>query len=363
LASDTPDAGGAIDPEDALQLFLSEGPEPQPAEQRAAPAASMPAEVVGEPLCEAEMLSAAWPRPLVSRRAWTLALVFALGCFTSFGAIRLFNRSSVEVRQAQTLAVPVEVPRRVLPNTPIDRTESRAAANDRTESRAAAKPARLAEPAHSLVPRAAVPSGSTRRPAVRSSAPQAVEIANGPVGRRVAIERDVPAVSGLSTSLSPSDDEKPASEPSSSDQPGAGGVALAFETTTGPPAAPVNEPGAGETTTGAPPAPVIPTTAIESVLKNYADAFSARDVGAAKSVWPGVDERALARAFDGLREQRLELERCEISIKGSAATATCVGTARYRPKVGIRSVRSERKVWTFYIGHRGAWVIDDVEVR
>jgi hypothetical protein len=357
LANDTPDAGGAIDPEDALQLFLSEGPEPQPAEQRAAPAASMPAEVVGEPRCEAEILSAAWPRPLVSNRAWALAVVFALGCFTSFGAIRLFNQSSVEVRQAQTLAVPVEVPRRVPPNAPIDRTESRAAA----------KPARLAEPAHSLVPRAAVPSGSTRRPAVRSSAPQAVEIANGPVGRRVAIERDVPAVSGLSASLSPSDDEIPASEPSS-DQPGAGGVALAFETTTGAPAAPVNEPGAGsvaafETAPGAPPAPVAPTTAIESVLKNYADAFSARDVGAAKSVWPGVDERALARAFDGLREQRLELERCEISIKGSAATATCVGTARYRPKVGIRSVRSERKVWTFYIGHRGAWVIDDVEVR
>jgi hypothetical protein len=334
LASDTRDAAGAIDPEDALQLFLSEGPEPQPAEQRAAPAASVPAEVVGEPLCEAEILSVAWPRPLVSSRAWALAVVFALGCFTSFGAIRLFNRSPVEVRQAQTLAVPVEVPRRVPPNAPIDRTESRAAA----------KPARLAELA------------------------QAVEIANGPVGRRVAIERDVPAVSGLSGSLSRSGDEIPAPEPSS-DQPGAGGVALALETTTGPPAVPVNEPGAGsvalafETTTGAPPAPVIPTTAIESVLKNYADAFSARDVGAAKSVWPGVDERALARAFDGLREQRLELERCEISIEGSTATATCVGTARYRPKVGIRSVRSERKVWTFYIGHRGAWVIDDVEVR
>lgn len=357
MASDTPDAGGPIDPEDALQLFLSEGPEPQPAEQRAAPAASIPAEVVGEPLCEAEILPAAWPRPLVSRRAWPLAVVFALGCLTSFGAIRLFNRSSVDVRQAQTLAVPVEVPRKVLPNTPIDRTESGGAS----------KPARLAEPAHSLVPRAAVQSGSTRRPAVRSSAPQDVEIANGPVSRRVAIERDVPAVSGLSASLSPSDDEIPASEPSS-DQPGAGGVALGFETTTGPPAAPVNEPGAGsvaafETSTGAPPAPVAPTIAIESVLKNYADAFSARDVGAAKSVWPGVDERALARAFDGLREQRLELERCEISIKGSTATATCVGTARYRPKVGIRSVRSERKVWTFYIGHRGAWVIDDVEVR
>ena len=358
MASDTPDAGGAIDPEDALQLFLSEGPEPQPAEQRAAPAASMPAEVVGEPPREAEILSAPWPRPLVSRRAWTLAVVFAFGCFTSFGAARLFNRSSVEVRQAQTPVVPVDVPRRVLPNTPIDRTGSPAAA----------KPARLAEPAHNLVRRAAVPSGSTRRPAVRSSAPHAVEIANGPVGRRVAIERDVPAVSGLSASLSPSDGEKPASEPSR-DQPGAGGVAPAFETTTGPPAPPVNEPGAGsvalafETTTGAPPAPVVPTTAIESVLKKYADAFSARDVGAAKSVWPGVDERALARAFDGLREQRLELERCEIGIKGSTATATCVGTARYRPKVGIRSVRSERKVWTFYIGHRGAWLIDDVEVR
>jgi hypothetical protein len=356
LASDTPDAGGRIDPKDALQLFLSEAPEPQSAEHRPAPAASRPAEVVGEPLWEAERLSAAWPRPLVSSRAWALAVVFALGCFTSFGAIRLFNTSSVDVRQAQTPAVPVEVPRRALPNTPIDRTEARAAA----------KPARVAEPAHSLAPRAAVPRGSTQRPAVRSSAPQAVERANAPVGRRVAIEREVPAVSALSASISPSDDEITESD-LSGDQPGAGGVALAVETTTGSPAVPVNEPAAGttgafEAATGAA-APVVPTTAIESVLKSYADAFSARDVGAAKSVWPGVDERALARAFDGLREQRLELERCEISIKGSMATATCVGTARYRPKVGIRSVRSERKVWTFHIGHRGAWVIDDVEVR
>jgi hypothetical protein len=297
----------------------------------------MPAAALSDQFREAEIPSSSWRRPRVLRRAWTLSVVFALGCLTSFGLNRLFRPSSVDVRPAQTLVGPVEVPRSVLPSAPIDRTESPASA----------KPAILAQPARGVAPRAAAPPrASAPRPAPRSSTPQPVEMGNRPVVRQVAIERDEPAISGLSASLGPPDDGTPVSEPASDKTP-AGSTALV-----------------PEITTAAPPAIVAPTAAIESVLKNYAHAFSARNVGAAKSVWPGVDERALARAFDGLQEQRLELERCEISVEGSTAIATCVGTARYRPKVGTRSMRSERRAWTFHVGYRGdAWVIDDVEVR
>ena len=210
MASDTAPGGGALDPEDPLQLFSSEGPEPQPAARSATPSTSMPAAALSDQFREAEIPSSSWRRPRVSRRAWTLSVVFALGWLASFGLNRLFRPSSVEVRPAQTLVVPVEVPRSVLPSAPIDRTESPASA----------KPAILAQPARGVAPRAAAPPrASAPRPAARSSAPQPVEMGNRPVVRPVAIERDEPAISGLSASLGPPDDGTPVSEPASDKTP------------------------------------------------------------------------------------------------------------------------------------------------
>ena len=162
----------------------------------------------------------------------------------------------------------------------------------------------------------------------------------------MAIERDLPGNSRLPLAVSLPSDGTPVLEPSH-DEPTAEHAART-----------------SEIKPAEPPPTVRPTEAIESVLKNYAIAVSARDVGAAKSVWPAVDERALARAFDGLQEQRFELGSCDIRVEGSAAIATCVGTAQYRPKVGVRSMRSERRAWTFHLGLRNdTWSIENVDVR
>jgi hypothetical protein len=327
----------AIDPEHALQLFASEAPEPPPVERCAATVASMPA-ASGHRSYEPERRASAIRGQRVSGGAWTLSVVFALGWLTALGTIRMFWPSAVEVRQALSPAAPVDVARNISTGVP----------TVRTQPTAVAKPASVAPQARTVAREANLqrepPRTSELRPANRSSV--ARPLGNRVVARPVEIERDVPGDSDLSASLARPDEETGLAEPSNETMPAG------------------RDPLASETRAAEPAAPVAPTAAIESVLKNYAYAFSARDVGAAKSVWPGVDERALGRAFEGLQEQHFDLGSCEISVDGRTAVAMCVGTARYRPKVGIRSMRSERRAWTFQLGHRGeAWTIDDVEVR
>jgi hypothetical protein len=273
----------------------------------------------------------------VSRGAWTLSVVFALGWLTSFGATRMFRPSSaVEVHQSDSPAARVDMPPKVLTGVPAVRMQSTAAAKPSSVAPQAPRVARGAKP----------PENPPRRSAPRSSVPRPLETGNRVVARPVESKREVPGDSGLPAFLARPDEGIRVPEPPNETVP-AGREALASEARPAEPAA-----------------PVAPTAAIESVLKNYAYAFSARDVGAAKSVWPGVDERALGRAFEGVQEQHFDLGSCEISVEGSTAVAMCVGTARYRPKVGIGRMRSERRQWTFELGHRGeTWTIDDVEVR
>lgn len=269
-----------------------------------------------------------------------LSVVFALGWLTAFGTTRMFRPSAVGDHQASSPAVPADIPRNVPTSAP----------TVRMPSTVGAKPASVVPQAPRVAPKAKPPGEppkkSELRPANRSSVPRPLEARSRVAARPVEIERDVPRDPDLSGSLALPDEETDLPEPPNE------------KASAGP------EPLAAEPRAAEPPAPAVRTAAIESVLKNYAHAFSARDVGAAKSVWPGVDERALRRAFEGLQEQHFDLGSCEISLDGSTAVAKCVGTARYRPKMGIRSMRSERREWTFQLGHKGeAWTIDDVEVR
>jgi hypothetical protein len=106
------------------------------------------------------------------------------------------------------------------------------------------------------------------------------------------------------------------------------------------------------------------TASIETVLSRYRQAFTALDADAARAVWPGVDARALGRAFDQLVEQQLDFETCFIAVNGARATAGCGGRARYVPKVGSRSVRDEPRQWTFNLQKvNGQWVIERVASR
>jgi hypothetical protein len=92
-----------------------------------------------------------------------------------------------------------------------------------------------------------------------------------------------------------------------------------------------------------------PEGEIRGILRRYQAAYETLDAGAAAEVWPGVDRRALARAFEGLRSQRIEFERCEVNAASGATTAvaTCAGRATYVPAVGRAEPRTQARRWRF----------------
>ena len=105
-------------------------------------------------------------------------------------------------------------------------------------------------------------------------------------------------------------------------------------------------------------------TLVRRALQEYKSAYEALDARSAQAVWPAVNERALARAFEGLESQDLMFDACDVQVNGDAALATCRGTARYVPKVGSREPRTEPRVWTFMLRKRGAdWKIDSARAE
>ena len=132
------------------------------------------------------------------------------------------------------------------------------------------------------------------------------------------------------------------------------------------PALRTNEPSPDVITASAPPPPPAPPVderaRVRSVLSRYEAAYSGLDASAARAVWPGVNERALAHAFDGLRSQNLSLGRCDVEVTGSIARAECAGSASWTPKIG--SGRTESRRWAFDLRNAsGAWQIVRAEVR
>ena len=116
----------------------------------------------------------------------------------------------------------------------------------------------------------------------------------------------------------------------------------------------------------APPAPALApeTRAVLLTLYRYQEAFSALDSSAAHAVWPGVDVKALDRAFDQLEQQTFNLQGCNVTVAGTRADASCTGSATYARKVGNRAVREEPRQWHFSLQQRaGQWLIDRVEAR
>jgi hypothetical protein len=109
---------------------------------------------------------------------------------------------------------------------------------------------------------------------------------------------------------------------------------------------------------------VTPNAAIQSVLGRYASAFSALDASGAKAVWPSVNERNLARAFESLEQQEFDLGACAITVTLPHAVASCRGTARYTPRLGNKKMRTESRQWTFRLEASGeAWSIASVDSR
>jgi hypothetical protein len=85
---------------------------------------------------------------------------------------------------------------------------------------------------------------------------------------------------------------------------------------------------------------------VRAALSRYEAAYSRLDAAAAHEVWPAVDERTLARAFDGLVLQRVSLGKCDVRVDGDTAHATCLGSATWTPKIG-GGQRTESRRWAF----------------
>jgi hypothetical protein len=103
---------------------------------------------------------------------------------------------------------------------------------------------------------------------------------------------------------------------------------------------------------------------VRAVLTRYERAYTQLDSSQARAVWPGVDERALSRAFSSLASQRVSLGRCEVTLNGATARATCAGSATWTPKVGGGGARTEARRWTFELAKSGdGWTIQKAVVR
>jgi hypothetical protein len=113
----------------------------------------------------------------------------------------------------------------------------------------------------------------------------------------------------------------------------------------------------------APPPAVNHEGRVRAVLNRYQTAYNDLDAAAAGGVWPTVDTRALARAFDGLTSQSVSLGQCNVQINGAAASADCRGQARWTPRVGGGAQSASRR-WRFELAQKGDdWVITQATVR
>ena len=96
---------------------------------------------------------------------------------------------------------------------------------------------------------------------------------------------------------------------------------------------------------------------VRTVLAQFEAAYTRLSASEAQAVWPSVDARALAEAFNSLAAQRVSLGRCAIVINGPAARADCSGTASWTPKIG-GGRRTQSRRWEFdLVSENGSWQI------
>jgi hypothetical protein len=128
-----------------------------------------------------------------------------------------------------------------------------------------------------------------------------------------------------------------------------------------PPAAPPDS--APEPAAAPARSPTMEAAGVRAALARYESAYSRLDADAAGAVWPALDKRQLARAFDGLESQRVDLGACDVRIAGEVATAECNGSASWTPKVG-GGTRNKARHWQFRLRNTdGAWQIVGATVR
>jgi hypothetical protein len=104
--------------------------------------------------------------------------------------------------------------------------------------------------------------------------------------------------------------------------------------------------------------------AVRDLLARYRTAYEQLDARSAKQIWPDVDERALARAFDGLESQAVTFESCNVDVGDGRAAAFCRGTATYVRRVGNKSSQTQGREWAFVLRKaEQGWLIQAVQMR
>lgn len=102
---------------------------------------------------------------------------------------------------------------------------------------------------------------------------------------------------------------------------------------------------------------------IREILDRYATAYSQLDAAAASAIFPGLDRRALTRAFDGLASQKVALGACDVRVAIESAIVDCAGSATWTPKIGGGS-RTEPRRWQFRLRNTsGDWQMVAAKVR
>ncbi len=103
---------------------------------------------------------------------------------------------------------------------------------------------------------------------------------------------------------------------------------------------------------------------IRSLLDAYRVAYEQLDPLSVAALWPGVDSRALARAFSTVGSQSISFDSCNITITGSVAVARCDGSLTYTRRVGETVPQSRAVSWAFALERAsGQWRISGMNAR
>jgi hypothetical protein len=112
------------------------------------------------------------------------------------------------------------------------------------------------------------------------------------------------------------------------------------------------------------PAEAIERSNIRAVLDAYRHAYEQLDAVAASSLWPGVDTKALTRAFGTLRGHSVSFDSCDINLTQGRAMARCSGGITYVRRVGEPQPQSRSISWTFTLDRSsGQWRIAGISAR
>ena len=108
------------------------------------------------------------------------------------------------------------------------------------------------------------------------------------------------------------------------------------------------------------PPPADQTAAVLEAIRRYEEAFENLDAAAIQRAWPSLEAQqlqALKRGLSNYQWLEMDVEICEVSVDGIAATASCQVRRVIKPKAGAR--QTDQRQTTFHLRREGErWVID-----